>query len=156
MYEHVGRARLADYVARVRRLLRAGGLFLNHGIVRSDARPWGRHSFIARYVFPDGELHPVGAVVEAMERAGLEIRDDESLREHYALTLRRWVANLTANRDAAIAEAGEERERVWRLYMTGSALAFEAGDISVHQVLAAKPGAPHGLPLAREALLAGR
>ena len=154
MYEHVGRAQLGEYVGRVTRLLRAGGLFLNHGIVRAQPRPWDKHSFIARYVFPDGELHPVGAVVDAMEQAGLEIRDDESLREHYALTLRRWVANLSANRDAAIAEAGTERERVWRLYMTGSAVAFEAGDISVHQVLAYKPGAPHELPLAREALLA--
>jgi cyclopropane-fatty-acyl-phospholipid synthase len=156
MYEHVGRARLAEYVGRVKRLLRPGGLFLNHGIVRAMPRPWDRHSFIARYVFPDGELHPVGTVIETMERAGLEIRDDESLREHYALTLHRWVANLAANREAAIAEAGEERERIWRLYMTGSALAFEAGEISVHQVLAAKAGAPHGLPLAREGLLAGR
>ena len=155
MYEHVGRAQLGEYVGRVTRLLREGGLFLNHGIVRAQPRPWDKHSFIARYVFPDGELHPVGAVVDAMERAGLEIRDDESLREHYGLTLRRWVGNLSANRDAAIAEAGTERERVWRLYMTGSAVAFEAGDISVHQVLAAKPGAPHELPLAREALLAG-
>ena len=155
MYEHVGRAQLGEYVGRVTRLLREGGLFLNHGIVRAQPRPWDKHSFIARYVFPDGELHPVGAVVDAMERAGLEIRDDESLREHYGLTLRRWVGNLSANRDAAIAEAGTERERVWRLYMTGSAVAFEAGDISVHQVLASKPGAPHELPLAREALLAG-
>ena len=155
MYEHVGRAQLGEYVGRVTRLLREGGLFLNHGIVRAQPRLWDKHSFIARYVFPDGELHPVGAVVDAMERAGLEIRDDEALREHYALTLRRWVANLAANREAAIAEAGTERERVWRLYMTGSAVAFEAGNISVHQVLAAKPGAPHELPLAREALLAG-
>jgi cyclopropane-fatty-acyl-phospholipid synthase len=154
MYEHVGRALLDEYVGHVKRLLRDGGLFLNHGIVRAKPRPWDKHSFIARYVFPDGELHPVGAVVDAMERAGLEIRDDESLREHYALTLRRWVANLTANRKAAIAEAGEERERVWRLYMTGSALAFEAGDISVHQVLAYKPGGPHGLPLDRAELVA--
>jgi cyclopropane-fatty-acyl-phospholipid synthase len=155
MYEHVGRAQLGEYVGRVTRLLREGGLFLNHGIVRAQPRLWDKHSFIARYVFPDGELHPVGAVVDAMERAGLEIRDDEALREHYALTLRRWVANLAANREAAIAEAGTERERIWRLYMTGSAVAFEAGNISVHQVLAAKPGAPHELPLAREALLAG-
>ena len=154
MYEHVGRAQLGEYVGRVTRLLREGGLFLNHGIVRAQPRLWDKHSFIARYVFPDGELHPVGAVVDAMERAGLEIRDDEALREHYALTLRRWVANLAANREAAIAEAGTERERIWRLYMTGSAVAFEAGNISVHQVLAAKPGAPHELPLAREALLA--
>jgi cyclopropane-fatty-acyl-phospholipid synthase len=156
MYEHVGRARLGEYVGRVRCLLRPGGLFLNHGIVRAKPRPQNKRSFIARYVFPDGELHPVTAVVDAMERCGLEIRDDESLREHYALTLRRWVANLAANREAAIAEAGEERERVWRLYMTGSALAFEAGDISVHQVLAAKPGAPHELPLARESLVVSR
>ena len=155
MYEHVGRAQLGEDAGRVTRLLREGGLFLNHGIVRAQPRLWDKHSFIARYVFPDGELHPVGAVVDAMEQAGLEVRDDEALREHYALTLRRWVANLAANRDAAIAEAGTERERVWRLYMTGSAVAFEAGDISVHQVLAAKPGAPHELPLAREALLAG-
>jgi cyclopropane-fatty-acyl-phospholipid synthase len=155
MYEHVGRSQLAAYVRRVKGLLRDGGLFLNHGIVRAKPRPWDRHSFIARYVFPDGELHPVGAVVGAMEDAGLEIRDDESLREHYALTLRRWVANLAANREEAIAEAGGERERIWRLYMTGSALAFESGDISVHQVLAAKPGAPHDLPLAREALITG-
>ena len=155
MYEHVGRTQLAHYVARVGELLREGGLFLNHGIVRAVPNPWGRHSFIARYVFPDGELCPVGAVVDAMERNGFEVRDDESLREHYALTLRRWVGNLAANREAAIAEAGEERERVWRLYMTGAAMSFEEGDISVHQVLAAKPGAPHALPLSRAELVAG-
>ncbi|MGH2876579.1 MAG: class I SAM-dependent methyltransferase, partial [Solirubrobacteraceae bacterium] len=70
-------------------------------------------------------------------------------------TLRRWVANLAANRDAAIAEVGPQRERVWRLYMLGSALGFEAGDISVYQVLAARPGASHGLPLERARLLDG-
>ena len=77
------------------------------------------------------------------------LRDAESLREHYALTLHRWVDNLAANRERAIAEAGEERERIWRLYMTGSALAFERGDISVQQLLAAVPGALAELPLAR-------
>jgi cyclopropane-fatty-acyl-phospholipid synthase len=148
MYEHVGASMLGEYMARVRELLRPGGLFLNHGIVRSTPRPWDEHSFIARYVFPDGELHSVGTVVAAMERAGLEVRDDESLREHYALTLRRWVANLERHRDEAITEAGREREAVWRLYMTGSALAFDRGEISVHQVLAAAPGGPHDLPLA--------
>jgi cyclopropane-fatty-acyl-phospholipid synthase len=108
---------------------------------------------ISRYVFPDGELHPVADIMSAMQAAGLEIRDVESLREHYPLTLRRWVANLMANRDEAIAEGGAQRERVWRLYMLGSALGFEAGEISVHQVLAARPGAPHGLPLDRGELL---
>ena len=149
MYEHVGASRLDEYMVRLRDLVRPGGLVLNHGIVRLAPGPRNRNTFIWRYVFPDGELHPVGNVVDSMERAGLELRDAESLREHYALTLHRWVANLAANREAAIAEAGEERERIWRLYMTGSALAFERGDISIQQLLAAAPGGPAGLPLAR-------
>jgi cyclopropane-fatty-acyl-phospholipid synthase len=149
MYEHVGAARLDEYMERVRGLLRPGGLFLNHGIVRTGPGEWDPRSFIARYVFPDGELQSVAAVAAAMERAELEVRDDESLREHYALTLRHWLANLTRNRDAVIAEAGADRERIWRLYMTGSAVSFERGKISVHQMLAAAPGAPHGLPLTR-------
>jgi cyclopropane-fatty-acyl-phospholipid synthase len=154
MYEHVGADRLDEYLRRVRALLRPGGLFLNHGIVRRGAAPRHRKTFIARYVFPDGELHAVATLIAALERAGLEMRDDESLREHYPLTLRRWLANLAEHREQAIAQAGAERERVWRLYMTGSALAFERGDISVHQVLAAAPGAAHGLPLVRESAAA--
>ncbi len=149
MYEHVGAARLDGYMRRLRELLRPGGLVLNHGIVRLAPGPRRRDTFVWRYVFPDGELHPVGRVVESMERAGLELRDAESLRGHYTLTLHRWVENLAANRAAAIAAAGEERERIWRLYMTGSALAFERGDISVQQLLSAVPGVPAGLPLAR-------
>jgi cyclopropane-fatty-acyl-phospholipid synthase len=84
-----------------------------------------------------------------MESTGLELRDVESLREHYVLTLRRWVANLAANRAAAIEAADAERERVWRLYMTASATGFEDGEISVFQTLAAKPGAGRRLPLGR-------
>jgi cyclopropane-fatty-acyl-phospholipid synthase len=150
MYEHVGAAMLDEYMSKVRALLRPGGLFLNHGIVRVTDKSANPKSFIARYVFPDGALHSVSAVIAAMERAGLEVRDGESLREHYALTLRRWVSNLAANRDQAIAEAGTERERIWRLYMTGAALNFERGDISVHQVLGVAPGAGHDLPLTRD------
>lgn len=149
MYEHVGASRLGEYMERVRGLLRPGGLFLNHGIVRVGSGKPDRRSFISRYVFPDGELQSVATVAAAMEQAGLEVRDDESLREHYVLTLRRWVASLARNRDEAIAEAGADRERIWRLYMTGSALSFERGEISVHQILAGAPGAPHGLPLIR-------
>jgi cyclopropane-fatty-acyl-phospholipid synthase len=154
MYEHVGASRLDEYMQKLRRLVRPGGLVLNHGIVRLAPRRSPKHSFIWRYVFPDGELHPIGRVVASMERAGLELRDAESLREHYALTLHRWLDNLAANRGAAIAAAGEERERVWRLYMTGSALAFERGDISVQQLLGAASGASPRLPLARASFTA--
>jgi cyclopropane-fatty-acyl-phospholipid synthase len=153
MYEHVGRAELGRYARVVARLLRPGGLFLNHGITRLVAHRPEADAFISHYVFPDGELHPVTDMLAVMQSAGFEIRDVESLREHYPLTLRRWVANLSAHRDEAIAEVGPQRERVWRLYMLGSALGFEAGEISVHQALAAKPGAPHGLPLTRAKLL---
>ena len=148
MVEHVGGGRLAEYMGIARRLLRSGGLFLNHGIFRARPTVADPKSFTWHYVFPDGELLPLAPTVEAMTNAGLEVRDVETLREHYALTLRLWVANLARHRDAAIAEAGPERERVWRLYMTGSAQDFERGELSVAQVLAAAPGT-HGLPLAR-------
>src|SRR5690606_37544435 len=88
-----------------------------------------------RYVFPDGELHEVGRVVSITQEAGFEVRHLESLREHYALTLRRWVANLEANWQQAVEEVGEGRARVWRLYMAGSAVNFEAGRTQVHLVL---------------------
>jgi cyclopropane-fatty-acyl-phospholipid synthase len=155
MYEHVGRAQLDTYVDTVYGLLRPGGLFLNHGITRLSARASRGPTFIGRYVFPDGELHPVNDIIGALEARGLEVRDVESLREHYALTLRRWVANLAARREEVIAEVGEERERVWRLYMLGSAQGFEAGEIGVYQTLAARAGAPHTLPLDRGELLCG-
>ena len=149
MYEHVGRAQLERYGGTVADLLRPGGLFLNHGIARLDAEPASPDTFISRYVFPDGELHPVTDVMVAMRDAGLELRDAESLREHYVLTLRRWVANLDASRVAAEAEIGATRLRVWRLYLVACAQAFEDGEIGVYQVLGARAGGPHDLPLQR-------
>jgi cyclopropane-fatty-acyl-phospholipid synthase len=155
MYEHVGRSELDEYVRQARRLLRPGGLFLNHGIVRLDSEPPTSDTFISRYIFPDGELHPVTEVMAAMRAAGLEVRDVESLREHYPLTLRRWLANLRANRDEALAMVGPERERTWQLYMLASAQGFESGEISVYQVLATRHDGPHRLPLDRSELLPG-
>jgi cyclopropane-fatty-acyl-phospholipid synthase len=121
MYEHVGKSERDKYARTVQKLLRPGGLFLNHGIARLHSRPAQRETFISRYIFPGGELHPVADFVTSRQTAGLEVRDIESLREHYPLTLRRWAANLQAHRDQAIASAGLERERAWRLYMLGSA-----------------------------------
>ena len=155
MYEHVGHAELGRYARTVARLLRPGGLFLNHGIARLASELPRSDTFINRYIFPDGELHPVTAILSAMRDAALEVRDVESLREHYPLTLRRWVANLEARRAEAVALVGEERERAWRLYMLASASGFDAGDITVYQVLAAN-GSPHTLPLNRAELLGAR
>ena len=156
MYEHVGVKQLDAYAATIARLLRAGGLVLNHGISRLHSTAPQSDTFISRFVFPDGELPPVATVAAALQQAGLESRDLESLREHYVLTLRRWLANLDASRDRAIAEIGPERERIWRLYITASALGFDDGDITVYQLLAARRGAPHGLPLERPAFTTTR
>ena len=144
MFEHVGAARTAEYFTVIHSLLRPQGRLLNHAISSIGGSVMGPKSFIARYVFPDGELLDVGEVVLAMERAGFEVRDVESLREHYAKTLRRWVANLEAQWDEAVAMVGPARARIWRLYMAASALGFEDGGIAIHQVLGVVPD-PTGL-----------
>jgi cyclopropane-fatty-acyl-phospholipid synthase len=137
MFEHVGLDHLSEYFGQIRRLLRPGGRLLNHGI----SRPAGQRErlntrgFLHRYVFPDGELMEVGKVVSAIQAQGIEVRHVENLREHYALTLRQWVHNLEQNWDDAVSEVGAPRARIWRLYMAGSALAFEAGQTQIHQVL---------------------
>lgn len=144
MFEHVGLSHLQTYFERLLGLLPPGGRLLNHGIARPSSRRarFARRSFIDRYVFPDGELHEVGAVVATLQRAGLEVRHVEGLREHYALTLRAWVRNLEASWEEAVREVGQARARIWRLYMAASALNFEAGRTQVHQVLAVR--APDG------------
>ena len=159
MAEHVGLRALPDYGRHLHALLRPGGRLLNHAIARRPGPPDepSRTSFIERYVFPDGELEPLGTMVAALEDAGLEVRDVESLREHYALTLRAWVANLEGRWDEAVALTSPGRARVWRLYMAGSALAFEANRLGVNQVLAVRPDdrGVSGLPRTRGALLGG-
>ncbi|KNB54381.1 SAM-dependent methyltransferase [Streptomyces caatingaensis] len=152
MAEHVGRARYAEYAADLYALLKPGGRLLNHQIARrplKDEEGYRVDEFIDRYVFPDGELAPVGRTVAQLEEAGFEVRDVEALREHYALTLRRWVANLEENWDACVRLTSPGRARVWRLYMAASALSFERNRIGVNQVLAVRtPGSGDpGLPL---------
>jgi cyclopropane-fatty-acyl-phospholipid synthase len=140
MFEHVGLKNLSLYFQTAHRLLKPGGLFLNHGITH-DQEGWRKTlstRFINRYVFPDGELDTVSNVQKAMERCGFEIHDVEALRPHYALTLRHWVKRLEKNRTEALAYVPENVYRVWRLYMAASALHFEDGDIGVYQILTSR------------------
>jgi len=164
MFEHVGWRQMVEYFHRLSGLLRLGGRLLNHAIgrpghddaptLRGRAEATGRRlsaatglrgpsriasPFMDRFVFPDGELHEVGTVVSMMQDCGFEVRHLETLREHYALTLRRWVANLEANWEAAVSEVGAGRARIWRLYMAASAVGFERHRLEVHQVLAVRP-----------------
>ncbi|WP_419667210.1 class I SAM-dependent methyltransferase [Streptomyces sp. 2-1] len=141
MAEHVGSDRYLEYARDLFALLKPGGRLLNHQIGRRPRRDESAYEideFIDAYVFPDGELAPIGGTVSSLETAGFEVRDVESLREHYALTLRRWVANLEADWPNAVRLTSPGRARVWRLYMAASALAFERNRIGVNQVLAVK------------------
>jgi cyclopropane-fatty-acyl-phospholipid synthase len=135
MFEHVGRKRLRQYFDIVLQILEPDGLFLNHGIARSTAVPPAHDSFIDRYVFPDGELATLGEVLETAEAAGFEVRDVENLRSHYDRTLRLWVENLESNANAVRQHIPEQTYRIWRLYMAGSADAFQQGNIELYQVL---------------------
>ena len=139
MFEHVGAEKMAEYFATLHSLLAETGRLLNHAISSVGGSRMRRNSFIGRFVFPDGELIDVSQVAAAMERAGFEVRDVESLREHYTRTLKAWVANLEANWEDAVAEVGAERVRVWHLYMAASANGFDDGGISLHQVLGVRP-----------------
>ncbi|MFF1378497.1 class I SAM-dependent methyltransferase [Streptomyces sp. NPDC058308] len=141
MAEHVGAERYLEYAHDLYALLRPGGRLLNHQIARrpqADESAYSVDEFIDAYVFPDGELAPVGSTVALLERAGFEVRDLEAIREHYALTLRRWVANLEAHWAEGQRLTSPGRARIWRLYMAASALAFERNRIGVNQVLAVK------------------
>ncbi len=151
MVEHVGESRLPLYFGHAWRLLRPGGVFLNHGIAkRATDPPDAGPTFISRYVFPDGELLPINATLRYAEEAGFEVRDVESLREHYALTLRHWARGLDLHRDQALKVVGNPTYRVWRLFLHGSAYAFAAGSLNVYQALLLKPDeGQSGLPLTR-------
>ncbi|MFJ5733578.1 class I SAM-dependent methyltransferase [Streptomyces paradoxus] len=152
MAEHVGAERYLEYADDLYNLLKPGGRLLNHQIARRPQRDESAYSvdaFIDSYVFPDGELQPIGGTVAQLERAGFEVRDVEAIREHYALTLRQWVSRLEADWQRAAQLAGPGRARVWRLYMAASALAFEHNRIGVNQVLAVRTpeSGAAGLPL---------
>ena len=169
MVEHVGVENLPTYFAALHAALKPGGLLLNHGIVSvTESRPkgkwdwlekriWKRDAFLDQYVFPDGRLGPLSAVIAGAELVGFETRDLESLREHYALTLRAWLARLTRHADEAIALTDPRTYRTWRLYMAGSAYAFATGRLNVVQTLLSKDdvGNSH-LPLRRAHMVDAR
>jgi cyclopropane-fatty-acyl-phospholipid synthase len=174
MFEHVGLKKLPLYFETVRKLLKPGGVFLNHGIARAPSRrnrgpsfldravvpflrdvlriPVPRNSsFIGKHVFPDGELVTISQALRAAAGAGFEVRDVENLREHYELTLRRWVEGLQRNAVALLKLVPETTYRIWLLYTAGSAAAFKRGDIAVYQSLLSNPASgKSGLPLRRE------
>jgi len=165
MFEHVGRAMLPVYFAQAFRLLKPGGIFLNHGIAGMHLpgqgpiaglaqRVFDTGAFVRAYVFPDGELEPVSEPLNVAERAGFEVRDVESLREHYALTLRHWVRGLEERREEALRLVDEPTYRVWRLFTAGCAYFFDTARLNVYQAQLIKPDR-HGrsnLPLTREYL----
>jgi cyclopropane-fatty-acyl-phospholipid synthase len=158
MAEHVGREQFRSYADVLHGLLKPGGRLLNHQIARRPVRDEGEYrmnTFIDRYVFPDGELASVGSTVSLLEEAGFEVRDVESLREHYALTLRAWVTNLEAHWDEAVRLTSPGRARVWRLYMAASAVGFDNNTMGVNQVLAVRTSGDgrSGMPLRRDFLL---
>ena len=151
MFEHVGESLLPTYFKQAWQLLRPGGVFLNHGIASDsfDAAK-AKTSFVNHYVFPDGELLPINSTLRAAETSGFEVRDVESLREHYMLTLRHWVQRLEAHAEEARKLTNDVTYRVWRLYMSGSAHGFQAGSNNIYQTLLAKPDRGNsGLPLTR-------
>lgn len=153
MFEHVGIQNYPVYFGLIKSLLKPDGLFLNHGITNDTG--WLRTpgtQFINTYIFPDGELARLSDVITSMEDTGFEIIDTETLRPHYALTLRRWLEALEKNKDEAIQFAGESTYRLWRLYMAGSAWYFSEGSININQVLTSINRQPWTLPLRRDDL----
>ncbi|MFE5630746.1 class I SAM-dependent methyltransferase [Streptomyces sp. NPDC056470] len=141
MAEHVGETRYREYADMLHALLKPGGRLLNHQISRRpepDEEAYRIDPFIDAYVFPDGELAPMGRTLTTLEDAGFEVRDVEAIREHYALTLRRWVGNLESDWARAVRSTSPGRARIWRLYMAACAVSFERNRIGVNQFLAVK------------------
>ena len=151
MFEHVGETRMMDYFGRAWRLLRPGGVFLNHGIARNAGLPIRPGPYFSdQYVFPDGDLIPVSTTLRVAESCGFEVRDVESLREHYLFTLRHWVRRLEARYEEAKRATDEVTCRVWRLYLNAAAYRFRMGAYNIYQSLLVKPDEGRsGLPLSR-------
>ena len=161
MSEHIGVANYPRYFQKINSLLRDRGLILNHAIARSSksskkfsARIRPERKFLLKYIFPGSELIPVGMTSDFLEQSGFEVNDVESWRDHYAITLRHWCKNLSANKERAIELAGAERYRLWVAYLAGGSVGFTAGSIKIYQVVASKKASKgvSGMPPTREHL----
>ncbi|HEY6181606.1 MAG TPA: cyclopropane-fatty-acyl-phospholipid synthase family protein [Terriglobales bacterium] len=152
MVEHVGEVNLGEYFRRAFRSLRLGGVFLNHGVGAPQLRAeHNQPNFGDVYVFPDGEVPPVGAIARSAELAGFEVWDVENLREHYALTLRHWVRGMEQNAEQSRRLVDEVTYRIWRLHMAQSAYFLQSGKLNLYQTLLVKSDkGKSGLPLTRE------
>jgi len=139
--EHIGKAQLPSYFSLLHDKLRMGGRLLNQSITRPDNHEPSkrRTGLVNRFVFPDGELVSPGYLASLMHDTGFEVRHEENLREHYPRTLAGWCRNLDAHWDEAVAEAGEGRARVWRMYMAFARMGFEQNRLQLHQIFAVKP-----------------
>jgi len=150
--EHVGEANLLAYFRKAWDLLKPGGVFLSHGIARNPNQqlPKGP-TFFDRYVFPDGDLAPINKNLGCAEQAGFEVRDVESLRDHYQLTLQHWLRRLEEHADEARRLTDEVSYRIWRLYLAISSLGFRINAVNLYQALLLKPYASGDskLPLTR-------
>ncbi|MBI3303953.1 MAG: class I SAM-dependent methyltransferase [Deltaproteobacteria bacterium] len=151
MVEHAGESMLPEYFKQAWRLLRPGGVVLNHGIARHPSQPAQRGpDFTDRYVFPDVEASPINTTLRIAETTGFEVRDVESLREHYVLTLRHWIHGLDTHYDEVRRTTDEATYRAWRLFFSAAAYDFQTGRRNLYQVLLAKPDQGNsGLPLTR-------
>ena len=155
MFEHVGVQHLPDYFSRICKLLADGGVVMNHGItttnVDNSATPYGGGDFIDQYVFPHGELAHLSTVVRTMQEGGLEVRDVENLRRHYARTCAAWTDNFEANAERIRTLTDEKRFRIWHVYLAGCAYAFAHDRISLYQIVCGKAGGdPAAIPWSRK------
>jgi cyclopropane-fatty-acyl-phospholipid synthase len=151
MLEHLGESMMPIFFQGAWNLLRPGGVFLNHGLTLRGNTPYPRWTTFARkYVFPDGELRPVNVTLRSAEDVGFEVRDVESLRDHYAITLGHWVSRLEARREEVVKATSDVTYRIFRLYLAGARQGMKNGVYNIHQSLLAKPREGEaGLPLTR-------
>jgi cyclopropane-fatty-acyl-phospholipid synthase len=148
MFEHVGVQHLPEYFRRVNHLLAPGGVVMNHGITTTDidnrSTPYGGGEFIDRYVFPHGELAHLSTVIKTMQEGGLEVRDVENLRRHYARTCATWTENFENNAEQIKKLTDARRFRIWHVYLAGCAYAFAHDWIGLYQIVCGKAGEEPG------------